>query len=251
MTSTTNWAPVPAELAGLFATVSTATVASQLLKRGLRDQFLAGVHPLRPGQRMVGAAWTLRTIPAREDLDGLLPGTRPTAGLSLFDAIESTPAGAVLVVDGRGQARTATGGDILAERLRVRGACGLVTDAGLRDVAGLAETGLPCYSAGATANVSRAYLRVLEQDVPIGCGDVAVYPGDVLVGDDDGVIVVPREYVETVAADAADQEGLERFIGEKVRAGASLHGLYPASAELLAEYRETADGNNSGREPHQ
>ncbi|MFF5989939.1 RraA family protein [Prauserella flavalba] len=235
--TTTTFTPVPAHVERLLGGVSTATVASQLLKRGLRDQFLMGVRPLRPGQRLLGAAWTLRTIPAREDLDGLLPGTRPTPGLSLFDAIESTPDGAVLVVDGRGQSRTATGGDILVERLRVRGARGLVTDAGLRDVAGLAGTGLPCYSAGATANVSRAYLRVVEQDVPIGCGEVAVYPGDVLVGDDDGVIVVPREYAEDVAAGAAEQEGLESFIGEKVRAGASLRGLYPAPSELLAEYR--------------
>ncbi|MBK1783634.1 hypothetical protein [Prauserella cavernicola] len=236
-----TWAPVPADVDANLTGVSTATVASQLLKLGLRDQFLAGVRPLRPGQRLIGAAWTLRTIPAREDLEGLLPGTKPVAGLSLFDAIESTPDGAVLIVDGHGQSRTATGGDILAERLRVRGARGLVTDAGLRDVAGLAETGLPCYSAGATANVSRAYLRVVEQDVPIGCGGVAVYPGDVLVGDDDGVLVVPKEYASQVAAGAAEQEGLERFIGEKVRAGASLRGLYPASAELLAEYRASTE----------
>ncbi|MEU1305166.1 hypothetical protein [Streptomyces shenzhenensis] len=232
-----EWKPVTDAVTELLGSVSTATVASQLLARGLRDQFVAGVGPVAPGRRMVGAAWTARTIPSREDLDGLWPGSRPVPGLSLFDVIESTPAGAVLVIDGRGENRTATGGDILVERLRVRGARGLVTDAGIRDGTAVSAVALPCYSAGTTANVSRAFLRIIEQDVPVGCGSVAVFPGDVLVGDDDGVIVIPRAMADEVARDAAEQEQLEEFIGEKVRAGAPLRGVYPPSAEVRAEYR--------------
>ncbi|MDT0440273.1 MULTISPECIES: RraA family protein [Streptomyces] len=231
-----DFTPLPDRIVEQLAAASTATIASQLLSRGLRDQFVTGVTPVASGQRMVGAAWTARTIPSREDLDGLWPGARPASGLSLFDVIESTPAGAVLVIDGRGEHRTATGGDILVERLLVRGARGLVTDAGVRDRAAVSAVGLPCYSAGATANVSRAYLRVAEQDVPIGCGSVAVFPSDALVGDDDGVIVIPRALVEEVAAAAFEQERLEEYIGAKIRAGAPLRGHYPPSAELRAEY---------------
>ncbi|MEU8876729.1 ribonuclease activity regulator RraA [Streptomyces javensis] len=231
-----------AETERLFAGVSTATVASQLLKRGLRDQFITGVAPLEPGCRLVGAAWTMRCIPSREDQDGLWPGSQVVPGLSLFDVVESTPAGAVLVIDARGQSRTATGGDILVERLKARGAKGLVTDGGLRDAAAIGATGLPCYAAGRTANVSRAYLRVADQGVPVGCGDVAVYPGDVLVGDGDGVIVVPRHMADDVAVASAEQEDLEAFLKDKVRAGAPLEGVYPASAETLAEYRRSREG---------
>ncbi|MFJ7238841.1 hypothetical protein ACIQWB_17140 [Streptomyces olivaceus] len=231
-----EFTPLPEQIVERLAAVSTATIASQLLSRGLRDQFVAGAGPVVPGLRMVGAAWTARTIPSREDLDGLWPGTRPTPGLSLFDVIESTPEGAVLVIDGRGEHRTATGGDILVERLRIRGARGLVTDAGIRDRAAVSAVQLPCYSAGATANVSRAYLRVVEQDVPIGCGSVAVFPSDALVGDDDGVIVIPRALAEEVTRDAFEQERLEEYIGAKVRAGTPLQGLYPPSAGLRAEY---------------
>lgn len=237
-----GWLPLAAETEQLLAGVSTASVASQLLKRGLRDQFITGTAPLDPGCRLVGVAWTMRCIPSREDQDGLWPGSRVVPGLSLFDVIESTPAGAVLVIDARGQSRTATGGDILVERLKARGVNGLVTDGSLRDVASIAAIGFPCYAAGKTANVSRAYLRVADQGIPVGCGDVAVYPGDVLVGDCDGVIVVPRHLAHEVAEASADQEGLEEFLATKVRAGVPLAGVYPPSAATLAEYRLSRDG---------
>ena len=236
----TAWQPIADEVAKLLEPVSTATIASQLLSRGLRDQFITGVSPVTRDRRMIGTAWTVRTIPSREDLDGLWPGSRPKPGLSLFKVIESTPAGAVLVIDGRGENRTATGGDIVVERLRARGARVLVTDAGVRDASAVSAVDLPCYSAGATANVSRAFLRIVEQDVPIGCGSVAVFPGDVLVGDDDGVVVIPAELAEEVARDASAQEELEEFIGGKVRAGAPLDGVYPPAEQLLAEFRESA-----------
>ncbi|MGW3472022.1 RraA family protein [Saccharopolyspora sp. NPDC000995] len=227
------------EVENLLSGVSTATIASQLLNRGLRDQFITGAAPLDSSMRMVGVAWTMRCIPSREDQEGLWPGSKVVAGLSLFDVVEATPAGAVLVIDARGQSRTATGGDLLVERLKARGARGLVTDGSVRDAASVAATGLACYSAGKTANVSRAYLRVADQDVPVGCGDVAVYPGDVLVGDGDGVVVIPRDLAREVAEASVEQEGLEEFIATKIRAGVALPGVYPASAETLAEYRES------------
>jgi regulator of RNase E activity RraA len=132
-----------------------------------------------------------------------------------------------------------TGGDILAERLRIRGVKGLVTDGSLRDSAAVTAIGLPCYAAGRTANVSRSFLRVIDQDVPIGCGDVAVYPGDLVVGDGDGVVVVPRHLAVEVAAAAAEQEALEEYLGAQVRAGAHLAGIYPPSAATVAGYRRT------------
>ena len=138
--------------------------------------------------------------------------------------------------------RVSTGGDILVERLKARGARGLVTDGSLRDVAGVAATGLPCYAAGATANVSRAYLRVADQDVPVGCGDVAVYPGDVAVGDGDGVVIVPRHLAAEVAEAAAEQERLEEFLAAKVRGGAPLAGVYPPGEQVIAEYRTAEYG---------
>lgn len=232
-----EWLPLDPRTTEFLSGVSTATVASQLLKHGLRDQFLAGPRPLGE-HRLVGAAWTMRCIPSREDLDGLLPGSPVVNDLSLFDVVEATPAGAVLVVDAQGETRTATSGDILVERLAKRGARGLVTDGGLRDVAGIAAIELPCYAGGSSANISRSYLRVADQDVPIGCGGVAVYPGDAVVGDGDGVIVVPRHLVDELAPAAAEQERLEEFLAAKVRGGASLRGVYPPSAEVLAEFRE-------------
>jgi regulator of RNase E activity RraA len=216
--------------------VSTATITTRLLARGLRRTFLTGLAPANPGAaRMVGEAFTLRYIPAREDLDVL----------SVYEdydhpqrrAVEQAPPGGVLVIDCRGQTDAAALGHILATRLRVRGVAGVVTDGALRDSPAIATLDLPVYSAGACATTNLARHHAVDLQVPIGCAEVAVYPGDVMVGDAEGVVCVPRELVASVAAEALEQERLEAFLLSKVESGAPLRGTYPPDADTRAAYR--------------
>jgi regulator of RNase E activity RraA len=217
-------------------TVSTATVTTQLMARGLRNTFLHGLVPLNPGQtRMVGEAFTLRCIPSREDVDTL-------AVFQDYDhpqrkAVESVAPGAVLVVDARGRTRAASLGHILATRLLRRGAAGFVTDGSVRDSAGFAELAMPTFAAGAAATTNLAQHHAVDLQVPIGCAEVPVYPGDVMVGDRDGVVCVPRHLAAEVAAAAVEQERLEEFVLGKIESGAPLRGTYPPDEATLAEYR--------------
>lgn len=216
--------------------VSTATLCTQLFKRGLRNVFLQGIGRLAKSSagNLVGPAYTMRNIPAREDIDQL----------SAFDdpdhpqrkAIESVPPGHVLVIDCRGEKRVASGGQILITRLKTRGAAGLVSDGPVRDSGPVSAMDFAVYCAGGSAPLNLIQHHAIDLDVPIGCGGVAVYPGDVIVGDDEGVVVIPRHLAAEVAADAAKQEQLEAFILERVQAGAALRGTYPPSAETLAAY---------------
>ncbi|HWN36401.1 MAG TPA: ribonuclease activity regulator RraA [Pseudonocardia sp.] len=227
--------------------VSTATLTTQLMARGLRNTFLAGLAPLN-GEctRMVGEAFTLRCIPSREDVDVL----------SVFQdydhpqrkAVESVPPGGVLVVDARGKTRAASLGHILATRLLRRGAAGIVTDGAVRDSAGFAALRLPTFAAGAAATTNLAQHHAVDLQVPIGCAEVAVYPGDIMVGDRDGVVCVPRELVDEVAEAAAAQDRLEDFILARVDAGAPLRGTYPPDEHTLADYRRKsgAETNSAG-----
>jgi regulator of RNase E activity RraA len=230
-----------AETLAHFQRASTATLTTQLFKRGLRNVFIQGVRPLgRYGANMVGPATTLRYIPAREDLDQVSVFENPQHPQRR--AIEITPAGNVLVMDCRGDARAASGGKILMTRLAKRGVAGMVSDAGVRDADGIAATGFPVFCAGPSAPLNLALHHAVDIDVPIACGGVAVYPGDIIVGDGDGVVVVPKELAEEVAREAAEQEKLEDFILERVTGGAALPGTYPANAEtkaLYAEWRKT------------
>lgn len=216
-------------------TASTATLTTQLLSRGLRNTFLQGPSFANAEpQRMVGVARTMRCIPSREDLDDL----------SVFQdydhpqrkAVESVQPGEVLVVDARGKTAAASLGHILATRVKMRGGAGIVTDGSLRDVSGFEELELPVFSAGASPTTNLALHHVVEQQVPIGCGEVPVYPGDVMVGDRDGVVCIPREIAEEVALAAAEQEELEEFILTIIQKGNPLRNNYPASPEVLAQY---------------
>lgn len=217
--------------------VSTATLTTQLFKRGLRNTSLHGLRASNPeAERMVGEAFTLRSIPAREDLDGL-------AAYDDYDhpqrkAIESMRPGVVLVVDSRRQTRAASLGHILATRVLKLGAAGIVTDGTVRDMGGIAELDLPVFTAGAAPTTNLALHHVLDMQLPIACAEVAVYPGDVMVGDRDGVICIPRHLAEEVALDALEQENLEEFVLERIRAGRPLRGVYPPDAKTLSEYHQ-------------
>ncbi|WP_151633105.1 ribonuclease activity regulator RraA [Noviherbaspirillum aerium] len=208
-----------------LATVSTATLTSLLYKKGFRNIFLQGVKPLKSGQRLVGPAFTLRYIPSREDLDGIEVFRDQRHPQRV--AVEEIPAGAVLVMDCRGDASVGSAGSILATRIQVRGAAGIVSDGGLRDAQGIAELDMPSYCAGASAPTNLIKHHALDVNVPIGCGGVPIFPGDIMVGDDDGVVCLPAHLVNEVALEALEMERFESFVLEEVRRGVSILGLYP------------------------
>jgi regulator of RNase E activity RraA len=218
--------------------VSTATLTTQLFKRGLRNAFMQGIRPLAPYRgNLVGPAFTLRNIPAREDLDGINVLADPEHPQRR--AIEITPAGHVLVIDCRGDTRAACAGQILVTRLIKRGVVGLVSDGGIRDAGPIGEMRqFPVYCAGPSAPLNLTHHHAVESDVPIGCGGVAVYPGDLVVGDGDGVVVIPAAMAEEVAIDAAEQEELEEFLLEQVGEGAALPGTYPPNDATRAAFQQ-------------
>jgi regulator of RNase E activity RraA len=211
-------------------TVSTATLCTALFKRGLRNQFIQDVHPLNPERgNMVGEAFTLRYIPAREDLNPITVFQDPAHPQR--QAIEQCPPGAVLVIDSRKDARAASAGSILVTRLMQRGGAGIVTDGGLRDSPEIARLAMPAYHQRPAAPTNLTLHQALEFNVPIGCGDVAVFPGDVVVGDAEGVIIMPAHLAEEIAAEAVEMTAFEDFVTEEVGKGRSIIGLYPPTNE--------------------
>jgi regulator of RNase E activity RraA len=221
-----------------LAGVTTATLTTLLLKKGLRNVWIRGAFPLVDGQpRIVGRAFTVRFVPAREDLATPASWSSP---ISTRAAIEDMPAGCVAVVDANGVRDAGFWGDILCGRMAQRGVAGLVSDGVVRDRAGVLATGLPVWAAGAAAPPSVAGLTFVDWQKPVGCGGVAVFPGDVIVADGDGAVVIPAALVDEIAAQAADQEHLEEWIMGEIRAGVPLPGLYPPNAETRARYEATA-----------
>ena len=215
--------------------VSTATLTTVLFKRGLRNVFIQGVFLLnRDAPRMVGEAYTLRYIPAREDVDQL--GAFEGRGHPQREAIEACPPGAVLMMDARRDASAATGGDILMTRLHVRGVAGVVTDGGLRDSPVIEKLPWPAYCGARSAPLNLVRHHAVDAQVPIGCGGVAVYPGDVVVGDAEGVVVIPAKMADEVAKEAEAQTEFEDWVEAKVKEGRSIFGLYPPNAETKAEF---------------
>jgi regulator of RNase E activity RraA len=230
-------AAITEDVKALLRGCSVATLSTQLFKRGLRNMVMQGVRPLAQGDApMVGEAFTLRYIPAREDLDHV--GVFADPEHPQRKAIETVPPGQVLVCDCRGDARAASGGSILMTRLRVRGAAGFVSDGGLRDSPEIAQLGFPVYFGGPAPLLNLARHHAVDMNLPIGCGGVPVYPGDVIVGDGEGVIVIPRHLAAEVAHDAAEQERLEEFVIAEVRGGAPVIGTYPPKEAALARYQE-------------
>jgi regulator of RNase E activity RraA len=216
--------------------VSTATLTTQLFKRGLRNAFMQGVRPLgRYDGNLVGPAFTLRNIPAREDVDNVSVFANPDHPQR--KAIEITPAAHILVVDCRGDTRAAFAGQILITRLMKRGVAGLVGDGGIRDAGPIGEMAqFPVFCTGPSAPLNLAQHHAVESNVPIGCGGVAVYPDDIVVGDRDGVVVIPRALADDVARDAAEQEELEEFLLERIAEGAALPGIYPPNEATKAAF---------------
>ncbi len=211
-------------------TVSVATVCTALFKRGFRNQFIQDVRPLsQETGTMVGEAFTLRYIPAREDLNPL----------SVFQdrahpqrkAVEDCPADAVMVIDSRKDPRAASAGGILVSRLMKRGVAGVVTDGGFRDSPEIAQLPFPAYHNRPAAPTNLTLHQAIDINVPIGCGDVAVWPGDVVLGDGEGVVVIPAHLADEVAEEAVEMTAFEDFVTEEVMNGRSILGLYPATEE--------------------
>ena len=222
--------------------VSTATLTTALFKRGLRNQFLQNVAPVAPrGRNMVGPAFTLRYIPAREDLNKLDVFRDPAHPQRV--AIETCPAGHVLVIDSRKDARAASAGGILVTRLMVRGAAGIVTDGGFRDAPDIADLDFSAYHQRPTAPTNLILHQAIAMDEPIGCGDVAVFPGDIVVGDKEGVVIIPAAIAGEISEEAIEMTAFEDFVTEEVRGGRSIVGLYPptdpTTAPRFKEWRET------------
>ena len=218
--------------------VSTATLCTALFKRGFRNVYIQGIKLLsKPTTgNLVGPAFTMRSIPAREDLDQISAFDDPNHPQR--KAIESVPPGHVLVLDCRQEKRVASGGEILTTRLKVRGAAGLVSDGPVRDSGSLSQMDFPIYCAGGSAPLNLLYHHAIDQNIPIGCGGVAVYPGDIIVGDDEGVVVIPQHLADEVAEQCEEQEKMEAFILERVQGGAKLAGTYPPNDETKAAFAE-------------
>ncbi|RYX93889.1 MAG: ribonuclease activity regulator RraA [Comamonadaceae bacterium] len=219
---------------GILSKVTTATLTTILLKKGLRNVWLRGTKPIRPGQpRLVGRAFTLRFVPAREDLATPESWSSP---ISTRAAIEAMPEGCIAVVDSMGVQDAGIFGDILCARMAKRGISALVTDGVVRDAAGVLGTGLPVWCNGAASPPSVAGLTFVDWQRPIACGGVAVFPGDVIVVDDDGAVLIPANLLDAMLVEGPEQEQLEGWIMSEVDRGVPLPGLYPPNAEAKARY---------------
>ena len=243
MTTTDGPPPLSERAWEALRHASTATLTFQLLKRGFGNLFMYGLEPLRPDLRMVGYARTLRYVPARADVKTGLDYDNRTNVQRL--AVEAVGEREILVIDARGDTAAAALGHILATRLRVRGAAGIVTDGAFRDSPGFRRLELPSYAAGANGNTALTVHHPIDLDVPIGCAGVLVLPGDILVGDAEGVVVIPRSVAESVAIDAEEQELLEEFILSKIEAGAPIAGVYPPDEATRAEFEAERERRRS------
>lgn len=223
--------------------VSVATLATALYKRGLRGQVIQGVHPVGPAvENMVGPAFTLRYMPAREDRNPLSAFRDPAHPQRL--AIEQCPPGHVMVIDSRKDARAASAGDILITRLMMRGGAGIVTDGGFRDAAAIGDLAMPAYHSRPSSPTNLTLHEAIDINGPIGCGDAPIFPGDVIVGDADCVIVIPAAIADEVADEAVEMTVFEDFVLHQVQAGETIIGLYPPTVEAnlaaFAKWRKKA-----------
>ena len=230
--------PLDAAIAEKLATVSTGTITTVLLKKGLRNVWMRGPKPLRAGQpKLIGPAFTMRFVPSREDLATPESWSSPR---STRAAIEDMPEGCIAVVDAMGVTDAGIFGDILCARMHRRGVAALVTDGVVRDVKGVLESNLPVWCQGYAAPASVTGLTFVNWQEPVGCGGVAIFPDDIIMVDDDGAVVIPQKLLPEVVDAAFEQERMEEWIMTQVDQGASLPGLYPPNAENKARYEEWA-----------
>jgi len=230
--------PISQQVLDTLRQSSTATITSQLFKLGYRQQFLVGLTPLNPqSPAFAGEAYTLRFIPSREDKDWDLSDLAKRGETNMqWEAVEALTPGQVLVIDSRNDTRAASAGNILVYRMMLRGAAAVITDGAFRDGHEIGEIPIASYCRGNTATTRPAFLRAVDVQLPIGCADVAVYPGDIIVGDRDGVVVIPRHEAEKVAGMAKLQEEREEFSFLKIKEGAPLWGNFPMDEETRKEF---------------
>jgi regulator of RNase E activity RraA len=216
--------------------VTTATITTMLLKKGIRRCWMKGTKPLVPGgERLIGPAFTLRFVPAREDLATPESWARP---ISTRGAIEAMPEGVIAVADAMGVETAGIFGDILCARMKMRNVTALVTDGALRDRTGVLASGLAVWCAGVAAPASVNGLTFVGWNEPIGCGGVAIFPNDIIVADDDGAVVIPQDLLEFVAHEGAEHELYESWVFTEVEKGVKLPGLYPPNDETKARYAQ-------------
>ncbi len=224
--------PLPSGLLDTLRRASTASITAELFKLGIRHSFMTGVAPLSPDDRMVGEAVTLRYLPYREDLtQSVADPEHPQR-----KTIDNIQAGGILVIDARGSLRSGTLGEILMARLKARGAAGMVTDGAGRDAAGIRGVGLPTFVGGIHASASNTVHIAADAGLPVQCGGITVVPGDILVGDSDGVVVIPRAMAAKIADEAVHHDELEVYLFDRISSGESLRGIYPPNEETLKAY---------------
>jgi regulator of RNase E activity RraA len=242
--------PLPEGVIERLSRISSGTLTTELFRRGLKQCFLVGLTPLNPDKaRFAGEAYTMRFIPAREDLDTyetLKP--YPTPDNLQWEAAEAIGPGQVLVIDSRNDCRAASAGNILLTRMMVRGVAGIVTDGALRDGVEIAQMGIPAYARQVTASTRLSFHRTADLQTPISCADVAVYPGDIIVGDGDGITVIPRSLAAEIADVGEQRDIFEEYLVARVRNGEGLYGVYPPNEQTRADF---AAWKQAGSDPAQ
>ena len=230
--------PVSAELIERYGKITSGTLTTELFRRGLRQCFLVGLRPMNPNAaRFAGEAFTMRMIPAREDVDTyatLTPHANPNN--LQWEAVENIGKDQVLVIDSRNDPRAASAGAMLPTRMMIKGAAGIVTDGSFRDGQELARLPFPAYAREVVASTRLSFHHVADLQVPISCADVAVYPGDIIVGDGDGITVVPRQMAAEMIEACEKRDELEKYLSYRVGAGEGLYGVYPPTDQTRADF---------------
>jgi regulator of RNase E activity RraA len=230
--------PIAEDIVERLQSISSGTLTTQLFRRGLRQCFLVGIKPINPAAALfAGEAFTMRLIPAREDIDTLATLTPyPNPQNLQWEAAERIQKGQVLVIDSRSDTRAGVGGDLLLTRMMSKGVAAVVTDGALRDGAAIASMNFPAFSREVTATSRLSFHHTADLQVPISCAGVAVYPGDIIVGDPYGVTIVPRRYAAAIAEEGLAQDEMESYLAFRIASGESLYGVYPPTEQIRADF---------------